>query len=161
VRAFAEKCVAGLEADAERCRELVDRSLMLVTALNPHIGYEAAAAIAKEAFATGRTLREIVLEKKLLDAATLDKVLDPLAMTRPGEDPGGTGARVLAGESPSAACLVVSGRAGFELVQKAVAAGVGALVAVGAPSALAVHLAGQAGLRLHGFTRSDRSVRYT
>jgi FdhD protein len=72
-----------------------------------------------------------------------------------------TGARVLAGEPTSVACLVVSGRAGFELVQKAVAAGVGCLVAVGAPSALAVHLAGQAGLRLHGFTRSDRTVRYT
>jgi FdhD protein len=72
-----------------------------------------------------------------------------------------TGARVLAGETPSAACLVVSGRAGFELAQKAVAAGVGCLVAVGAPSALAVHLAGQAGLRVYGFTRSDRTVRYT
>jgi FdhD protein len=72
-----------------------------------------------------------------------------------------TGARVLAGETTSASCLVVSGRAGFELVQKAVAAGVGCLVAVGAPSALAVHLAGQAGLRLLGFTRADRTVRYT
>ncbi len=83
-RVFAEKCVAGLEADTERCRELVDRSLMLVTALNPHIGYDAAAAVAKEAFATGRTLREIVLERKLLDPATLDKALDPLSMTQPG-----------------------------------------------------------------------------
>jgi FdhD protein len=72
-----------------------------------------------------------------------------------------TGSRVLAGRSTSEACLVVSGRAGFELVQKAVAAGVGSLVAVGAPSALAVHLATQAGLRLHGFTRADRTVRYT
>jgi FdhD protein len=72
-----------------------------------------------------------------------------------------TGARVLAGLTTSEACLVVSGRAGFELVQKAVAAGVGSLVAVGAPSALAVHLASQAGLRLHGFTRADRTVRYT
>jgi FdhD protein len=72
-----------------------------------------------------------------------------------------TGARVLGGLPTGEACLVVSGRAGFELVQKAVAAGVGSLVAVGAPSALAVHLAAEAGLRLHGFTRADRTVRYT
>ena len=71
-----------------------------------------------------------------------------------------TGARVLAGESPAAAVLVVSGRAGFELVQKAVAAGVGTLVAVGAPTSLAVGLAREAGLGLWGFTGPARSVRY-
>ncbi len=71
-----------------------------------------------------------------------------------------TGARVLAGLSPAEACLVVSGRAGFELVQKAVAAGVGALVAVGAPSSLAVRLAERSGLHLYGFTSEDRCVRY-
>lgn len=91
VRLFTERCVAGLDADAARCRELVDRSLMLVTALNPLIGYDAAAAIAQEAHASGRTLRELVLEKKLLDAATLDRVLDPLAMTRPGASSPGAG----------------------------------------------------------------------
>ena len=84
-RVFAERCVTGLEADAARSRELVDRSLMLVTALNPHIGYDQAAAVAKEAFATGKTLREIVLAKKLMDAATLDRALDPTAMTKGGE----------------------------------------------------------------------------
>jgi fumarate hydratase, class II len=89
-RVFAEACVRGIEADAVRCRELVDRSLMLVTALNPHIGYDAAAAVAKEAFATNKTLREVVLAKGLLDAATLDRVLDPTAMTRPGESPLGS-----------------------------------------------------------------------
>ena len=71
-----------------------------------------------------------------------------------------TGARVLAGDAPAAAALVVSGRAGFELVQKAVAAGVGALVAVGAPTSLSVALAQEAGLALFGFTRGDRTVRY-
>jgi fumarate hydratase class II len=80
---FADRCVAGLEADEARCRELVDRSLMLVTALNPLIGYDRAAVVAKEAHASGRTLREVILEKGWLDAATLDRALEPLAMTQP------------------------------------------------------------------------------
>jgi fumarate hydratase class II len=91
VKLFAEKCVEGLEVDRDRCRELVGRSLMLVTALNPHIGYDQAAAIAKEALRTGRTLRELVLERKLMDAATLDLALDPLAMTHPGATVPGVG----------------------------------------------------------------------
>ena len=80
-RVFAKACVRGLEADEARCRELTDRSLMLVTALTPRLGYDRAAAVAKEAWATGRTLREIVLEKKWLTAAVLDRALDPRAMT--------------------------------------------------------------------------------
>ena len=83
ISVFVEKCVAGIEADAARCRELVDRSLMLVTALNPYIGYDAAAAVAKEAFASGKTLREVVLARGLLDPATLDAVLDPRSMIKP------------------------------------------------------------------------------
>ena len=71
-----------------------------------------------------------------------------------------TGARVLAGHSPAEACLVVTGRAGFELVQKAVAAGVGSLVAVGAPTSLAVDLARRADLAVYGFTERARTVRY-
>ena len=86
-RVFARQCVAGIEADAARCRELVDRSLMLVTALNPYIGYDAAASVAKEALAKNKTLREIVLARGLLDAATLDRALEPMSMTKPGVGP--------------------------------------------------------------------------
>jgi fumarate hydratase, class II len=82
-RMFAERCVDGLEADEARCRELVDRSLMLVTALNPVIGYDAAASVAKEAFASGRTLREVVLARVLVDADRLDALLDPTTMLKP------------------------------------------------------------------------------
>jgi fumarate hydratase, class II len=91
ISTFTTKCVVGLEADAERCQELVDRSLMLVTALNPHIGYDAAASVAKEAFATGKTLREVVLARKLMDAPTLDQALDPRAMTVPNASVAGAG----------------------------------------------------------------------
>ena len=90
-RQFADACVAGLEADEARCKELVDRSLMLVTALNPHIGYDAAAAVAKEALATGRTLKEVVLAKNLMTAAALDAALEPSSMTKPGESALGGG----------------------------------------------------------------------
>jgi fumarate hydratase class II len=91
VRVFTEKCIAGLEADAARCRALVDRSLMLVTALNPHIGYDAAAGVAKEALATGKNLRDVVLERKLMDATTLDRALDARTMTQPGASVPGAG----------------------------------------------------------------------
>jgi fumarate hydratase class II len=82
-RVFARRCVEGIEADPARCAELTGRSLMLVTALNPYIGYDAAASVAKEALARNMTLRQIVLERGLLDAATADRVLDPGTMTRP------------------------------------------------------------------------------
>ncbi|MEZ5414100.1 MAG: class II fumarate hydratase [Opitutaceae bacterium] len=84
-RVFAEKCVEGLEVDEARCRELMEQSLMLVTALNPHIGYDAAVTVAKEALASGKSLREVVLAKKLMTAEALDKALDPRAMTKPGD----------------------------------------------------------------------------
>jgi fumarate hydratase, class II len=86
VRTFTGKCVAGIEVDVARCRELMERSLMLVTALNPHLGYDMAAKVAKEALDTGKSLREVVLARGLMDAATLDRALDPSAMVRP-DDP--------------------------------------------------------------------------
>ncbi|WP_307862056.1 formate dehydrogenase accessory sulfurtransferase FdhD [Nocardioides sp. SYSU D00065] len=71
------------------------------------------------------------------------------------------GARVLAGDSPASACLVLSGRVGFELVQKAAASGIGSIVAVGAPTSLAARLASEAEIELWGFTSPRRTVRYT
>ncbi len=84
-RVFADRCVAGLEADEEQCAQSVQRSLMLVTALNPHIGYDRAAAVAKRAFQENKTLREVVLEEGLLDEQTLDRALDPMTMIKPAE----------------------------------------------------------------------------
>lgn len=83
-RVFIEKCIAGLEADAEKCQSTIEQSLAMCTALAPKIGYDNAAKIAKEAFETGKTVREVALEKAGLDKATLDKLLDPAAQTRPG-----------------------------------------------------------------------------
>ncbi|HRC85399.1 MAG TPA: class II fumarate hydratase, partial [Thermoanaerobaculia bacterium] len=79
-----ERCVRGLEADRDRAREMVEKSLAMCTALAPKIGYDEAAAIAKEAYATGRTVREVARERKVLPDAELDEVLDPWSMTEGG-----------------------------------------------------------------------------
>jgi fumarate hydratase, class II len=81
---FAERCIEGLEPNRERIAELVDRSLMLVTALVPKIGYDKAAKIAKHAHATGLTLREAALSLGLIDAATFDRLVVAKDMTGPG-----------------------------------------------------------------------------
>jgi aspartate ammonia-lyase len=78
------RTVDGIDANIARARELLDRSTATATALSPYIGYEATAEIAKAAIATGRSIRDLVLERKLLDAKTLDTVLSVDAMTRPG-----------------------------------------------------------------------------
>ena len=77
-------CVEGVEADAERCRELLERSTAVATALSPYIGYAATAEVAKESVRTGKSIREIVLARGLLDRATTDRVLAASAMTEPG-----------------------------------------------------------------------------
>ncbi len=82
--AFTTRCLAGMEANAERCRAEVERSIALATGLNPYIGYEQAAALAKEALATGKTIRELARQKKLLSEEQLSEALDPWRMTRPG-----------------------------------------------------------------------------
>ena len=86
---FRTRTVEGLEADADRCRELVDRSTAVATALSPYLGYATTAEIAKAAVATNRSIRDLVLERGLMPADQLDRVLSPRAMTEPGV-PGAT-----------------------------------------------------------------------
>jgi len=83
------RCVDGIDADAARARELLDRSTAVATALSPYIGYAMTAEIAKESVKTGRSIRELVLQRGLLDARQLDQVLSVDAMTRPGIPGGG------------------------------------------------------------------------
>ena len=83
-RNFAERCVAGLEADVERATSMVEGSLAMVTALAPVIGYDRAAEIAKEAWETGKTVREVATACDLLPAEQLDQILDAERMTEPG-----------------------------------------------------------------------------
>jgi len=81
---FTRRCVAGLNADEARCRAMIEQSLAMCTALAPVIGYDQAAAIAKEAYRTGKTVREIAKERKLVSDKKLDELLDPWRMTEPG-----------------------------------------------------------------------------
>jgi fumarate hydratase class II len=90
-RVFADRCVVGIEANRERCESLVEQSLAMCTSLAPIIGYDKAADLAKEAFKTGKTVRQIARERKLLDDAALDKALDPRRMTQPQADMIGSG----------------------------------------------------------------------
>jgi fumarate hydratase class II len=81
---FAVACVRGIEANTERARSLVERNAIIVTALNPHIGYDNGAKIAKEAVATGRSVRDLVIEAGLMSAEEVDVALDIKSMTEGG-----------------------------------------------------------------------------
>jgi fumarate hydratase, class II len=85
-RILADGCFAGMEPDRAACEASVEESLSLVTSLTPYIGYERAAAIAKEAFATGKTIRELCLEQKILSGEQLAAALDPWRMTEPAAE---------------------------------------------------------------------------
>ena len=87
---FAEQCVKGIQATGTG-PEMVEKGLMLGTALTPAIGYDAAAAIAKDAAAQGLTIREVAKNKTELSDAELDLLLEPSAMTKPGLGAGGSG----------------------------------------------------------------------
>lgn len=83
-RVFTEHCVLGITANEEKMKANVDQSIGILTAVNPHIGYETAAEIAREAQLTGRPVRELCAEKGVLSEAELDQILDPHEMTNPG-----------------------------------------------------------------------------
>ena len=83
ISAFIDFCIADLQPNIEACEAAVEQSLSMVTSLNPLIGYEKAASLAKQAFSTGKTIRELCLEQEVLPEATLNEALDPMSMTRP------------------------------------------------------------------------------
>ena len=84
LRAFADFCLVDMEANPEACQASVEKSLSMATGLNPYLGYQQAAALAKEAFQTGKTIRQLCREKRVLPEEQLEKALDPWRMTKPG-----------------------------------------------------------------------------
>ena len=83
--AFVEFCAEGMEANSAACEAAVEQSLSMVTSLNPHIGYEKASQLAKEAFQSGQTIRQLCQEQEVLPEETLQEALDPYRMTEPQE----------------------------------------------------------------------------
>ncbi len=83
ITAFTAHCVAGIQVDADRCRRYAEETVALATALSPRIGYERAAAVAKESWASGRTIREVVMAGGLLTPAEAAEILDPRRLTEP------------------------------------------------------------------------------
>lgn len=84
VKTFVDNCVIGITANEEHCRQLVNNSVGIITAICPYVGYKKASELAKEAITTGQSVRELVLSKGILDEEDIDKILDPIHMTEPG-----------------------------------------------------------------------------
>lgn len=88
---FSAKCIEGIKANEERCKSLIEESLAMCTALAPEIGYEAAAKLAKDAYKSGKTVRQVAKEQKVLSEKRLGELLDPWRMTEPGGPVGSAG----------------------------------------------------------------------
>lgn len=84
VQTFVDNCVSGITANEARCRFLVDNSIGIITAICPHVGYQKAADIAKKAMLSGKPVRTLILQEKLIEEEELDHILDPVQMTEPG-----------------------------------------------------------------------------
>jgi fumarate hydratase class II len=88
---FAARCIEGIQANEQKCKDTIEGSLAMCTALAPEIGYEAAAKLAKEAYKTGKTVRQVAKAHKVLSDARLDKLMDPWRMTKSGGPVGSAG----------------------------------------------------------------------
>lgn len=84
VKTLVDNCVVGITANKEHCREMVENSIGIITAICPYVGYETAANIAKEALHTNQSVRKLILEKGLMDEEQLNTILNPVTMTEPG-----------------------------------------------------------------------------
>jgi fumarate hydratase class II len=84
-------CIDGIKANEERCKSLIEESLAMCTALAPEIGYEAAAKLAKDAYKSGKTVRQMAKEQKVLPEKQITKLLDPWRMTESGGPVGSAG----------------------------------------------------------------------
>jgi len=84
IAVFTSRCVAGMQADVERCRRYAEETIALVTALSPRIGYDRAAALAKEVWSSGRSVRDVVTDQGILTPADVSELLDPRRLTEPG-----------------------------------------------------------------------------
>jgi len=84
IELFIHKCIKGIEANRDRCREMVEESYVQAPALIRHIGYNEASSLAKECVAENKSLRTVILEKNIMDSKTIDRILNPLELTKPG-----------------------------------------------------------------------------
>jgi aspartate ammonia-lyase len=81
---FIDKCIKGITANREECNKMVNESLVLVTALVAHIGYDKASYVARKCLETGKTVNEVLILEKIMNREDIEKVLNPFSMTRPG-----------------------------------------------------------------------------
>lgn len=84
VKTLVDNCIVGITANKEHCREMVENSIGIITAICPYVGYETAANIAKEALHTNQSVRKLILEKGLMNEEQLNTILNPVTMTEPG-----------------------------------------------------------------------------
>ena len=81
---LVDNCIVGITANEERCRQLVENSVGIITAICPHVGYEKTADIAKKAINSNESVRSLILKENIMDEEELSRILDPIHMTEPG-----------------------------------------------------------------------------